>query len=55
LALAIRAALALAGTPSTDHQADLTLLDELCSRLPSENATDYAREAQSLIAASRTD
>jgi hypothetical protein len=55
LALAIRAALALAGTPSTDHQADLTLLDELCNRLPSENATDYAREAQSLLAASRTD
>jgi class 3 adenylate cyclase/tetratricopeptide (TPR) repeat protein len=52
LALAVRAALALARTPSADHRADLTLLSELCDRLPPENDTDYGREAQSLVGAS---
>jgi hypothetical protein len=52
LALAVRAALALARTPSADHRADLTLLSELCDRLAPENETDYGREAQSLVGAS---
>ncbi len=54
LALAIRAALALARGPSTEHQADLTLLRTLCGRLPRDNFTDYRRDAQSLMAASTT-
>jgi hypothetical protein len=54
LALAIRAALALARTPSAEHGADLTLLDELCGRLPPENDTDYRREALSIVGASTT-
>jgi ATP/maltotriose-dependent transcriptional regulator MalT len=54
LALAMRAALALARTPAAEHQADVTALATLCGRLPPENDTDYGREAQSLIAASAT-
>jgi ATP/maltotriose-dependent transcriptional regulator MalT len=49
LALAVRAALALAHIPSAEHGADLKLLSELCERLPPENHTDYRREAQSLV------
>ncbi len=52
VALAIRATLALARTPSADPGADLTLLRELCSHLPPENDTDYRREAQSFVGAS---
>jgi hypothetical protein len=51
MALAIRAALALARTPSTEQGTDLTLLSELCGRLPRENDTDYRREAQSFVGA----
>ena len=49
LALAIGAALALVRTPSAEHEADLTMLSELCSRLPPENDTDYRREALSVV------
>ena len=52
LALAIRAALALAGIPSAAHGADLALLGELCDRLPPENDTAYRREAEALVSAS---
>ena len=52
LALAIRAALALARTPSGEHETDLVLLGELCDRLPPENDTGYRREAQSIVGAS---
>ena len=54
VALAIRAAIALARTPSTEHEADLALLSELCNRLPPENDTDYRREAQSFVGVSTT-
>jgi DNA-binding SARP family transcriptional activator len=48
-ALAIRSALALARTPSAEHEADLRLLGGLCERLPIENDTDYAREARAIL------
>jgi tetratricopeptide (TPR) repeat protein len=54
LALAVRAALALARTPSADHAADLKRLSELCDRLPPENDTDYRSEAQSTTGAAST-
>jgi class 3 adenylate cyclase len=49
LALAVRAALALARTPSAQNGADLKLLGELCERLPPENDTEYRWEAQTLV------
>jgi hypothetical protein len=49
LALAVRAALTLAHTPSAQNGADLKLLSELCERLPPENNTEYRREAQTLV------
>jgi class 3 adenylate cyclase/tetratricopeptide (TPR) repeat protein len=49
LTLAVRAALALAQTPSAQNAADLKLLSELCERLPPENNTAYRREAQALV------
>jgi ATP/maltotriose-dependent transcriptional regulator MalT len=48
-ALAVRSALALARTPSAGHEADLSLLADLCQHLPPENETDYGREARSLL------
>jgi DNA-binding SARP family transcriptional activator/tetratricopeptide (TPR) repeat protein len=48
-ALAIRSALALARSPSAEHEADLQLLGELCQRLPAENDTDYGREARARL------
>lgn len=52
LALAIRAALALARASSAEHGADLTLLSELCASLPAENDTDYRRDAESFVGTS---
>jgi class 3 adenylate cyclase/tetratricopeptide (TPR) repeat protein len=49
LALAVRAAVALAHTPSAQNGADLKLLRELCERIPAENNTEYRREAQALL------
>ncbi len=49
-ALAIRSALALARPPSAAYEADLRLLADLYERLPSENDTDYGREAKALLA-----
>jgi len=49
-ALAVRSALALASSPSAERDADLTLLGDLCERLPPENDTDYGREARALLA-----
>jgi hypothetical protein len=49
LALAIRSALGLARSDSSDHEADLKLLRDLCHQLPVDNDTDYAREARALI------
>jgi tetratricopeptide (TPR) repeat protein len=46
LALAVRSAVALAGTRSARREADLKLLSELLQRLPIDNDTDYAREAR---------
>jgi len=48
-ALAIRSALGLARSDSSDHEADLKLLRDLCHQLPVDNDTDYAREARALI------
>jgi DNA-binding SARP family transcriptional activator len=48
-ALAVRSALGLARSPSADRDADLTLLGDLCERLPSENDTDYGREARAVL------
>jgi DNA-binding SARP family transcriptional activator len=48
-AFAVRGALALAHTPSTEHEADLKLLSELCEHLPPENDTDYGRGAEALL------
>jgi hypothetical protein len=31
------------------HEADLSLLADLCERLPAENDTEYGREARSLL------
>jgi tetratricopeptide (TPR) repeat protein len=47
--LAVRSALALAHSPSPEHEAELKLLGELCERLPAENDTDYGREARALL------
>jgi hypothetical protein len=49
LALAFRSALVLARSPSAERDADLTLLGDLCERLPPENDTDYGREARALL------
>jgi tetratricopeptide (TPR) repeat protein len=49
-ALAIRSALVLARAPSAAHEADLGLLAEVCERLPSDNDTDYGREARGVLA-----
>jgi hypothetical protein len=49
-ALAIRSALVLAGAPSAAHEADLGLLADVCERLPSDNDTDYGREARGVLA-----
>jgi DNA-binding SARP family transcriptional activator len=49
LALAFRSALVLARSPSAERDADLTLLGNLCGRLPPENDTDYGREARALL------
>jgi hypothetical protein len=49
LALAVRSALALARPPSAEHEADLKLLGELYERLPTDNDTDYGREARALL------
>ncbi len=51
-ALALRSALALARSPSAEHDADLTLLGDLCECLPPENDTDYGREAIALLGGS---
>jgi hypothetical protein len=48
-ALAVRAAVSLAGKASVDHGADLELLSDLCSHLPPDNDTDYGREANALL------
>jgi len=48
-ALAVRSALALARLQSAARRADLTLLGDLCERLPLENDTDYAREARAIL------
>jgi tetratricopeptide (TPR) repeat protein len=48
-ALAIRSALTLARAPSARHEADLRLLGDLYERLPTENDTDYGREARALL------
>lgn len=53
LAFAIRAAHALASSPSPDNRADLTLLSAMCDRLPLETDTAYRRDAQSLVGASK--
>jgi class 3 adenylate cyclase len=53
LAFAIRAAHALASSPSPDNRADLTLLSAMCDRLPLENDTAYRHDAQSLVGASK--
>jgi len=50
-ALAVRAALALARPPAAGDQADLRLLADLYERLPSDNDTDYGREAKALLGA----
>ena len=49
-ALAIRSALVLARAPSAAHEADLGLLADVCERLPSDNDTDYGREARGVLA-----
>jgi tetratricopeptide (TPR) repeat protein len=49
-ALAIRSALVLARAPSAAHEADLRLLADVCERLPSDNDTDYGREARGVLA-----
>jgi ATP/maltotriose-dependent transcriptional regulator MalT len=48
-ALAVRSALALARSPSAEHDADLRLLGDLCKRLPPDNDTDYRREARAIL------
>ena len=48
-ALALRSGLALAGLPSADHDADLTLLGDIFERLSPENDTDYGGEARALL------
>jgi ATP/maltotriose-dependent transcriptional regulator MalT len=48
-ALAIRSALALTQTDSTDREADLQLLRDLCQRLPVDNGTDYGRNARVVL------
>ena len=53
-ALALRSALALARSPSADHDADLTLLGDLFERLSPENDTDYGGEARALLGEGRT-
>ena len=49
-ALEIRSALALARSPTAERDADVTLLADLCERVPPENDTDYRREARAVIA-----
>jgi tetratricopeptide (TPR) repeat protein len=53
-ALAIRSALALTRPRSAVRVGDLKLLCDLCERLPSDNATDYGREARALLGEGRT-
>jgi tetratricopeptide (TPR) repeat protein len=48
-ALAIRSALGLARSDSTDQEADLKLLRDLCRQVPVDNDTDYARDARALL------
>lgn len=48
-AFAVRAAVALAHTPSAEHGADVKVLSELRDHLPPENDTDYGREAKALL------
>jgi tetratricopeptide (TPR) repeat protein len=48
-ALAVRSALAVVRSPSSERDADLTLLNDLCERLPLDNDTDYGREARALV------
>ena len=50
-ALAVRSGLTLARSPSTQHEADLSLLADLCEHLPPENDTDYGREARARLGA----
>jgi class 3 adenylate cyclase/tetratricopeptide (TPR) repeat protein len=49
LALAVRAAVELARSPSAEHENDLQLLADLCQRLPPEDDTVYGREAKALL------
>jgi hypothetical protein len=53
-ALAIRSALALTRPRSAVRVGDLKLLCDLCERLPSDNATDYGREARARLGEGRT-
>jgi hypothetical protein len=46
---AVRAAAELARTPSTQHEADLMVLDEACEHLAADNDTNYNREARTLL------
>jgi hypothetical protein len=51
-ALAVRSALALTAltrSPAAERDADLTLLSDLCERLPPENDTNYRREASAVV------
>ena len=48
-ALSVRSALALVRLPGVGHEADLTLLADLCGHLPAENDTDYGRDARALL------
>jgi tetratricopeptide (TPR) repeat protein len=53
-ALAVRAALALAQPALAGYEADLRLLGDVYERLPTENDTDYGREARALLGPGKT-
>jgi tetratricopeptide (TPR) repeat protein len=48
-ALAVRSALALARSDSTDREADMMLVRDLYQQLPIDNDTDYGRAARALV------